>query len=451
MNLRWRVALALAALAATATLASGLVGYSTTRTRLYQEVDRSLERATSSLGVFGPGRPGGPDTLPERGVGDVYVQMLDRDGAVIMSSSDETFDPGADVADVLGRRGEVRYETVDIDGGQIRVRTEGIRVGALQLARSLAETTAVLGDLRRRTVLLVVVVSAIAALVGWVFARSITAPLSRLTRAAIDVERSGRLDVAVPVPVKGGDEVGQLGAAFNGMLGALATSRADQRRLVEDAGHELRTPLTSVRTNLAVLRKHSDLDGDTRAKVIEDISSETEELVALVEEVVALASGETDDAPVTPLDLGEIARNVAVRAERRHGRPVTVVADHGQIVGRPVSIERAISNLVDNAVKFDRSGGPIEVHVAGGTLVVHDRGPGFEPGDETKVFDRFYRSDTARAQPGSGLGLSIVEQVAARHGGRAFAGARPGGGASVGFEVPARIDSRVPTTGTVAP
>ena len=128
-----------------------------------------------------------------------------------------------------------------------------------------------------------------AAALGWLIARTVTGPLVRLTRAATDVQRSGRLDVEVPV--RGHDEVGRLGDAFNGMLGALAASRDDQRRLVEDAGHELRTPLTSVRTNLAVLRRHPDLDPETRAKVLDDLHAETEELVGLVEEVVALARG----------------------------------------------------------------------------------------------------------------------------------------------------------------
>ena len=159
----------------------------------------------------------------------------------------------------------------------------------LQVGRPLDENARVLHDLKTQTMLLVVLVTAAAAALGWLIARTVSGPLARLTRAATDVQESGRLDV--DVPVGGDDEVGRLGAAFNGMLGALAASRDDQRRLVEDAGHELRTPLTSVRTNLAVLRRHPDLDADTRAKIIDDLHAETEELVGLVEEVVALARG----------------------------------------------------------------------------------------------------------------------------------------------------------------
>ncbi|MBA3606246.1 MAG: HAMP domain-containing protein, partial [Acidimicrobiia bacterium] len=237
MSLRWRVALALAALGAATTLAVGVIGYVTTRGRLVQEVDRSLEAAGASLEV----RPGGID-LPRRGLLDLYVQTLSAGGAPVDSTWDRTFTPGAESEDVVGQSRAVVYETVDTEFGPARIRTEGLPGGAFQVARAMEETESVLADLRWRTALLVGVVSAIAAVIGWVLARSVAAPLSRLTAAATDVQESGRLDVEVPV--SGHDEVGRLGAAFNGMLGALASSRADQQRLVEDAGHELRTPLT---------------------------------------------------------------------------------------------------------------------------------------------------------------------------------------------------------------
>ena len=218
---------------------------------------------------------------------------------------------------------------------------------------------------------------------------------------------------------------------------ALAASRDDQRRLVEDAGHELRTPLTSVRTNLAVLRRHPDLDPQTREQVLDDLHTETEELVGLVEEVVALARGVTDGSPPERVELGPLAAGVAARAERRHGRPVTVTADDSVVEAPPPALERAISNLIDNAAKFDPSGRP-------------DRGrrrrrrrdrarprPGHRrPDDAPRIFDRFYRADGARTLPGSGLGLSIVRDVAVSNGGDVSVAARPGGGASVGFRLP---------------
>ena len=232
----------------------------------------------------------------------------------------EAIDPGPGPAALAEGTADQSYDTVSTRAGAARVLSVDARVlnldwdgYTLQIARPLEEYERVLHDLRNRTILLVVVVGLGAAALGWMIAMTVTRPLVRLTRAATDVERSRRLDVEVPVDGK--DEVGRLGDAFNGMLAALAASRDDQRRLVEDAGHELRTPLTSLRTNLAVLRRHPDLDPETRERVLADLHTETEELVGLVEEVVALARGVTDGSPPERIELGPLA--VGVAAPRR--------------------------------------------------------------------------------------------------------------------------------------
>jgi two-component system sensor histidine kinase MprB len=427
VGLRWKIVVALAAVAAATTISLSVLSYRATSVRLMQEVDRSLVEA------FGDVRPRlgavfvSPNILPV-----FVVQSLDRAGRPLDSTADEMAPgPGADVA---GRAGEQRFNTIDTDDGDFRALTVGTGAGAIQVMRSLEENEAVLADLRRQTIILVAVVTAAAALVGWLLARTFTGPLVRLTRAASEVRRSGRLDV--DIPVSGNDEVGRLGTAFDGMLDALAASRAEQQRLVQDAGHELRTPLTSVRTNLAVLRRHPDLDPETRRKVLDDLHTEVEELVVLLEEVVALAQGAVDDTPPTRVELGPLARAVAERAERRHGRVVVVTADQSAVVAPLPAVERAVSNLVDNAAKFDQTGGPIEVVVEAGAVTVLDRGPGIPLGDESRVFDRFYRAEGARSRPGSGLGLSIVRDVAVRNGGSVISSPRPGGGAVVGFRLP---------------
>ncbi len=246
--------------------------------------------------------------------------------------------------------------------------------------------------------------------------------------------------------MEGRDEVGRLAASLTTMLDRLAAARAAQDRLVQDAAHELRTPLTRLRTNASVLRRIGELTPDARERLVADLQGETRELSHLVDELVELALSGRGDGAVDPAEepvaLAAVAERVAERVRRRTGRAVRVDADGSVVRGRRQGLERAVGNLLENAAKFDGGddgergdGGrePLEVHVEEGRVTVRDRGPGIDPADAERVFDRFYRADSARGLPGSGLGLAIVRDVAHAHGGTVFARARPGGGAAVGF------------------
>ena len=440
MSLRWRVALAVALVAAVATLAVGVASYRSTRDRLYQEIDRSLDvDVPSALPIPEMIRDhdGGP---PADGAGPFAPvqplfeqQFVDTNGRVVRFGGGPALPVTGRALELVGRRG-THVETVSIAGVPYRIRTNGFRGGAFQVARPLVETNRVLAALRARTMVVVLVATALAALLGSLIAGRVTASLRRLTAAADSVRTSGRLDVDVTTP--GTDEVGRLGASFRAMLGSLARSQAEQRRLVQDAGHELKTPLTSIRTNLDVLRRHPDLDESQRRQVVGDLHSEVEEMVDLVEEIVALAGGVASDEPATVFSLGDAAADVVERYQRRTGRMIRLEADDSPVRAQPAGVQRAISNLVDNAVKFDASGGLVEVRVHQGRVDVLDRGPGIEATDIPLVFDRFHRGADARTMPGSGLGLSIVRDVVERHGGSVHASNRDGGGAVVGFVLP---------------
>ena len=170
------------------------------------------------------------------------------------------------------------------------------------------------------------------------------------------------------------------------------------------------------------------------------------ELTDLVNEVVTAASGELASQPPELLDLGALAATVAERVGRRCGRDVTVVADAAALVSVPrAGIDRAMSNVIDNACKFDASGGAIDVTVCAAAdcieFRVADRGPGIPPADLDRVFDRFHRTDATRSMPGSGLGLAIVRDVVIAHDGSVVARNRDGGGAVVGFDLPATASS----------
>jgi len=223
--------------------------------------------------------------------------------------------------------------------------------------------------------------------------------------------------------------VGRLAASFNTMLIALDTSREQQQRLIVDASHELRTPLTAVRTNIDFLGHATTLDADERAQLIAETRLELDELTNLVSEMVELATDVRSREPVEPVPLGEVADDVAARFRRRTGHEIVVDAGAaGVIEGRRAMLDRAVSNLVDNALKFSPDGAAVTLTVHGGTVEVADRGPGIAAEDRDRVFDRFYRATSARTLPGSGLGLSIVSQIAALHHGTAVLEPRDGGG-----------------------
>jgi two-component system, OmpR family, sensor histidine kinase MprB len=437
MGLRWKIALSLATVALIATAAVGIIGYRTTSARLLDEVDRSISQASDQMvGRAADGRVG----VPTRGLLEVYsVRVLGADGTIVASSFAHEVGVGNGAVGVIGVPGRVDRTTVVVDGEDLRVHTIGLRNGGIQVARSLDEVDSVLDDLRRRTLVLVAAVAVAAALVGWLIAGTVAAPVSRLTRSAEEVGSSGRLDV--DVPGTGTDEVGRLGAAFRNMLGALAVSRTEQQRLVQDAGHELRTPLTSLKTNLSVLRRHPEMSSEMRDGVLDDLDSEITELTDLVNELVAVASGELEEQPTERIELAGLAQEVAERVGRRRSRDVVVEVRSRAWVDAPRSaLDRALTNLVDNACKFDQTGGPIEVVVDGGSLTVLDRGPGVPAGEEQRIFDRFHRAEAARSMPGSGLGLSIVRDVITRTNGTVSAGPRPGGGAAIGFTLPVSPD-----------
>lgn len=436
-SLRLKIAVAMAVLVLVATSVVGAISYRSTSARLIAEVDDSISEATTLL----VGR--GDDNrfrIPARGLLGIYSVRVLNVRAETVNSSFEVDLPVSDAAlSVVGVNRGFDQSTVEFGSERFRVHTVGRDAGAVQVARSLGETDRVLSDVQRRTALFVLVVSSLAAAVGWLLASTVAAPLRRLTRAASEVEQSGDLNVALPEPGK--DEVGRLGSAFGSMLGALQRSRGEQQRLVQDAGHELRTPLTSLRTNLAVLRRHPDMAPDMQERILEDLDSEVGELTELVNELVAVASGELADQPPQDLRLAEVARRVAARVGRRRERSVVVevgvrVGEEATVFAPLAGIERAITNLVENAAKFDQSDAEIRVEVDGGRLMVIDHGPGIPEDDLSLVFDRFHRATASRTLPGSGLGLAIVREIVERHRGTVSAVNRPGGGASVGFELP---------------
>ncbi|WP_406123506.1 ATP-binding protein [Streptomyces sp. NBC_00989] len=452
ISLRTTFVLSFAAVTAVVTLLVGVLSYGAAARlvrvdqesvfdQVVQDLQDEVRTHRMTTEDFSSSAPGHDIVRPAR----TDVQVLGQDGAVLDSGSPALPVTGDDRAiageRVAGKTAEHKDVAVAEDVYRIATVSLGDGRGAVQVAQEFSDTEDLLRALQQRTFVLMAAVVVLAGLCGWWLARRITRRLIILTAAAEDVARTRRL--GVQVPVTGYDEVGRLGRAFDRMLGRLAQSEEDQRRLIQDAGHELRTPLTSLRTNISLLRRMDELPPGTREELVADLSQEARELTDLVNELVDLAAGQSDTEPPQQVDLADIAEDVAVLARRRTGRDITVRASGDTTTdGRPGMLQRAISNLVENAAKFDRAGQtPIEISISGparpGTVRVEvlDRGPGVSETDLFRIFDRFYRAADARSLPGSGLGLSIVREVALAHGGAPFALRREGGGSVIGFTV----------------
>jgi two-component system sensor histidine kinase MprB len=282
---------------------------------------------------------------------------------------------------------------------------------------------------------------ALGVVMGGGVARAALAPVRRFTSGTERIAASG--DVSRRMEVEGDDELARLARSFNATLDELERSVAAQRHLVADAGHELRTPIASLRANIQLLEDSDRLPPEELAALRTDIVSELDELTTLVADIVELARGsKPSEAEVDDVRLDIVVSQLVERTRRRAGAQVSFDLDLEPTLlrGQQERIARAVSNLLDNARKWSPPGGLIEIKLHDGELSVRDHGLGFADDDLPHVFDRFFRSDRARAMPGSGLGLAIVRQAAEAGGGWALASNAPGGGALVRVNFGSRVE-----------
>ncbi len=450
MTLRARLSLLVALAVAVAVAAVAGAAYVSASREARGEIDAFLNQRAAALTALGAGGNRFPASremgMGPLGVFDIFgpdsaFQAFDESGEVVAYlRGGPTLPISDDDLAVAGVHDRYTRRDVWVDDVHYRMITApyGDRY-AIQIARDLTETDAIVNGLRLRLLGIGGLGVLLAALMGWLVAGRALKPVEDLTATAEHVATTQDFDA--PIEVERNDEIGRLASSFNTMLRALGASRQQQQQLVADASHELRTPLTSLRTNIEVLAKSDDMDGTEKQELLADVTFELGELTELVSELVELATdARVADEAVSEVDLADLVEQVAERARRRTGRTIAVDAVDGVIQGRPSMLERAISNLVDNAHKWSPPDATIEISVGEGRVEVVDQGPGIDEADRVFVFDRFYRAPEARAMPGSGLGLSIVKQVVDLHDGRVWADQAPGGGARVGFEIPAVSD-----------
>ena len=487
MSFRRRIALAAAAAVTIAVVLASLLTYLLTSNQLHSQVDGQLrnrartagrlerflqpgrkapaaaKRDSERLGLDLNGLDGGtrdPDEPAAQGEGSTaprygplaknlfgrlppgpdqvrgYQQVVNSAGTIVVRSARGISLPVDSATLALARHGgESFFRDARVNGTHVRLLAQPFGKGrAIQLAQPLTEVDSLLARLRLILALLDLAGIALAALLGRLVAGAVVLPLKRLTQAtehvALTQDLSGRITST------GQDEIGRLARSFNAMLDALERSMSAldasvhaQRQLVADASHELRTPITSLRTNIELLQRADDMDPPDRQRLLGDVVEQIEELTLLMNDLIELARGEETFAADEDVRLDALVEEVVERA-RRHApdaefelslQPTVVAAV-------PARLQRAIGNLIDNAVKYSPPHEPVEVTLADGELTVRDRGPGISAADLAHVFDRFYRGAEARGRSGSGLGLAIVRQAIEQQGGSVTAERAPGHG-----------------------
>ncbi|GAA3411906.1 sensor histidine kinase [Streptosporangium vulgare] len=467
-SLRSRLTLLVAAAVALAIAVCAVLCWFVVRAELLRQVERSLDGRPQGIewivpycqgepgGPGGPGEPGAPrevmDHRPQLRLPP--IQLIYADGRRCVAGSTPVKVTPADLALTYGPPGRREFRNGVTDTGEeVRVMTKNIRPGlAVMESRSLGEVHSTLATLAGILAAVTALGVLGAASAGLLVSRTALRPVGRLTEAVEYVARTEDLDTRIPV--EGTDEIARLGVSFNAMTTALAGSRERQRRLIADAGHELRTPLTSLRTNIDLLLRSENagrpLDAAPKRRLLANLKAQFEEMSTLVGDLLQLSRSEDEHEPHVEVAFHDVVEAAVRRARlRAPDTSIEVELSPWYLRGDQAALERAVVNLLDNAVKFSPGGAdPVSVRLRGGELTVRDHGPGI-PGEELPyVFDRFWRSSSARSMPGSGLGLAIVAKAVRDAGGEVSLENASGGGTLARVHLPGSPARSPVTPGT---
>nr|WP_308460973.1 HAMP domain-containing sensor histidine kinase [Streptomyces finlayi] len=440
LALRSRLALLVATAVAVAVAAVALACWVTTRDRLTEQLDTSLSQVRPNAETVRLLQLNCTNRLPDdfRLLTPYTIQLVSATGTDPCTQPDKSLIPvqTADRAVAAGVRGDAVHTTEAEDGTEMRVYTSPPpRETQPGLAVSVAMPMDQVTDPLNELALVLLIVSGIGVLgagaAGLWIARSGLRPVDELTEAVEHVARTE--DLTVRIPVEGEDEIARLSRSFNSMTASLASSRDRQSQLIADAGHELRTPLTSLRTNVELLARSDEtgraIPPDDRKALMTSVKAQMTELAALIGDLQELARPDAaQPGPLQVVALHEVTRT-ALRRARLRGPELRITEELAPwyVRAEPAALERAVVNVLDNAVKFSPPGGTVDVTLHRGELTVRDHGPGIPAEELPHVFERFWRSPSARQLPGSGLGLSIVARTVQQAGGEISLRPAPGG------------------------
>jgi heavy metal sensor kinase len=437
-------------------------------TDLHQEIDdetvttaRSIQRAvTDESADRDNGRPVDVDEVADDFMDAAAAslpsssgaQLIDEQGRVLayygaVAGAEPLASPGAQTA---AREGTAAMSTIRLgdEGQHYRVQVSAVRDGDVTRVVVVALSMQRVEDEVRRVLVLLLVAGPVtlgaAAFAAYWLARKALRPVERMASDAEEIG-SGQLHERLAVPPTR-DEIGQLAVTLNAMLDRIERGVTDKQRLVADASHELRTPLAVMRAELDVSLRGDELSPAAR-DVLESAREEVDHMSRTVDNLLTLAQVDEGrlELLTVPVSLGR-AIDDAARPLRSlaaaNGVSLVVDGGHWEAQADPQRLHLALTNLIENAIKFTQPGGTVRVtswqHGGEVGVSVSDEGPGISAEEREHLFDRYYRSDSARTRKlgGSGLGLAICHEVALAHGGRLWVDSEPGHGSTFRLALP---------------
>jgi heavy metal sensor kinase len=380
----------------------------------------------------------------------VFYRLLNPGGDVF-SSSNMVYWPDLRVqpAEMKERLSGKRYifETVTLRKGKERFRVLNAVIGPgviLQIGQSLEEDVRLLGRFRNIFIGTIAFLTLSSAGVGWLMARRAVSGVEAIARTARKIS-GGALNERVPVKMKG-DEIDQLAVTFNQMLDRIQGLLGEIKEMSDNIAHDLKSPLARIRGLAEVTLTTGETIGEFRAMSASTIE-ECDRLLDLINTMLMIskAEGGLDRYSRESFDLTNLVRDACElfgpMAEDKGIALTCEVAERCRLIGDVRMIQRMLSNLLDNAILYTPPGGKINVSLSGENgetigIAVSDTGIGISSDDLPRIFDRFYRCDQSRSQPGVGLGLSLARAVARAHGGEITVTSRPGEGSSFSVTLP---------------
>jgi two-component system OmpR family sensor kinase len=368
---------------------------------------------------------------------DVFVEVLAPDGSLIYSTAQLNGAPPSVPRGLLAQAA-AKGGSFATDRG-LRVYAQPFASGYVVTGQSTRVPQSNLSGIVGFLIISGVPTLLAALAASWLVAGRALKPLKDVAAAADEIGRARDFGRRLPHR-RSRDEVALLSISFNRMLDQLQDSFDTQRRFVADASHELRTPLTTIQGNAGLLAHGPPIAESVRRAAATDIVEESERMGRLVDRMLTLARADSGlRLQLAPVDLRAVVVDVTRQASAVHPeRAFEVEVAEAEVDGDEDALRQLVWILLDNAVRYARTKVSITLAVEAGwtRLVVGDDGPGIAPEDRDKVFERFFRSDSARTGHGAGLGLSIARWIVEQHEGRVIADRSQAGGAGLYVDLP---------------